>query len=205
MGLKHETNLTTIVLKTKAPKSKHNSSAVLLLDLLFDKYWSDIYFYAMRLFYSHKHRFNLRVHLWAEDCVIRLLQEWPYRNRTELPMDDATSQLVPRCCRFKIPRFGEQNVNIYIFKSLCRHQSFQQKSPEGYSCCAVSINSVSLVYPKATASCQRNLWVLLLSTGVNHFLCLAKPFLSPLFGNDSSFFRAIFEPAPSWTNVSRSF
>ena len=45
-------------------------------------------------------------------------------------IDDATSQLVPCCCRFKMTRFEEQNVNIYIFKSLCRHQSFQQKSPE---------------------------------------------------------------------------
>ena len=34
-------------------------------------------------------------------------------------VDDATLQLVPCCYRFKMPRFEEQNVNIYIFKSLC--------------------------------------------------------------------------------------
>ena len=51
----------------------------------------------------------------------------------------ATLQLVPCCYRFKMPRFQEQNVNIYIFKSLYRHQSFQQKSPDGHSCSAASI------------------------------------------------------------------
>ena len=48
----------------------------------------------------------------------------------EISKEDATLQPVPCLYRFKKPRFEEQNVNIYIFKSLCRHQSFQQKSPE---------------------------------------------------------------------------
>ena len=66
-----------------------------------------------------------------------MTNDWTSNDKAGI--DDATSQLVPCCCRFKIPRSEEQNVNIYIFKSLCRHQSFQQKSPEGHSCCAVSI------------------------------------------------------------------
>ena len=47
-------------------------------------------------------------------------------------IDDATLQLVPCCYRFKMPRFEEQNVNIYILKSLCRHRSFQQKLLDGH-------------------------------------------------------------------------
>ena len=58
------------------------------------------------------------------------------------PIDDATLQLVPCYYRFKLPRFEEQNVNIYLFKSLCRHQSFQQKSLDGHSCSAVSIKEL---------------------------------------------------------------
>ena len=54
-------------------------------------------------------------------------------------IDDATLQLVPCCYRFKMPRFEEQNVNIYILKSPCGHQSFQQKSLDGHSSSAVSI------------------------------------------------------------------
>ena len=54
-------------------------------------------------------------------------------------MDDATLQLVPCCCKFKLPCFEELKVNIYIFKSQRRHQSFQQKSLDGDSRSAVSI------------------------------------------------------------------
>ena len=50
-----------------------------------------------------------------------------------MTIDDGTLQLVPCCYRFKIPRFEEQNINIYIFKSLCCHQSFPQKSLDGNS------------------------------------------------------------------------
>ena len=74
--------------------------------------------------------------------------KWNFVKNNREP-DDATSQLVPCCCRFKIPRSEEQNVNIYIFKSLCRHQSFQQKSPEGYSCCAVSAPNIFTVHAAA--------------------------------------------------------
>ena len=60
-----------------------------------------------------------------------------------LSIDDATTQLVPRCYRFKMPCFEEQDVNIYIFKSLYRQQSFEQKSLAGHSCNAASIVSAN--------------------------------------------------------------
>ena len=54
-------------------------------------------------------------------------------------IDDATLQLAPRCYRFKMPRFEEQNVDIYIFKSLYSLQSFKLKLLDGHSCSEVSI------------------------------------------------------------------
>ena len=56
----------------------------------------------------------------------------------EISKKDATLQLVPCFYRFKMPRVEEQNINIYIFKSLCRHQCFKQKSLDGRSCGAAS-------------------------------------------------------------------
>ena len=58
----------------------------------------------------------------------------------EISKEDANLQPVPCFYRFKIPRVEEQNINIYIFKSLCRHQCFQQKSLQGQSCSAASIS-----------------------------------------------------------------
>ena len=60
----------------------------------------------------------------------------PQSDSVHHTIDDATLQLVPCCYRIKMPCFEEQNINIYIFKSPCRHQSFQQKMLDGHCCSA---------------------------------------------------------------------